>query len=259
MYRIEMAEIDNEFVQCWKAAGIHLEKQAGGEINSWLRAHLMPPFLDHLSFRLGNQLFFIRIEDIDEQLATPGNPDGLLTLADGCNGHACIMPMKKSGGQWQPVESGWGLLDARTNEAINPPALITDGLIEMTDWELQDFAVQVVQTYLDREGREIMSVNSNPGVQPSLWFVGQDGPEWVCVSVVRYPLSEAPLPANLAKLQEGFNRSGYPGHFAPLAVASVNDPFDPMAASNGNYVPLYRGHGMHVRFEGLEPIASLHQ
>jgi hypothetical protein len=85
------------------------------------------------------------------------------------------------------------------------------------------------------------------------------GPEWVSVSVVRYPLSEAPLPANLAKSQDSFNRSGYPGHFAPLAVASVDDPFDPMAATKGNVVPLYRGHGMHVRFEGLESIVSLRQ
>ena len=267
MYPIDIPEIDDEFVRCWQTAGIHLENQAGGQINSWLRAHLMPPFLDHLSFRLGNQLFFIRVEDVNDQLKTPGNPNGLLTLANGCQGHACVMPMERvngqyegrSGGQWQPTEPGWGLLNARTRQAINPVAQITDELIEMTDWELQDFAVQVVRDHLANEGREIMSCNGNPGVHPSLWFVGDNGPEWVSVGVVRYPLNEAPLPASLFELQTTFNRSGHPGHFASVAVANAEDPFDPMAATNGNYLPLYRGHGMHVNFKGLEPIVSLRE
>lgn len=261
MYPIEMADVTDEFVRCWQAAGIHLEKQAGGQINSWIRTILMPPSLEHLSFRLGNQLFFIRIESIDGHLKTPGNPDGLLTIAVGCQGHACLMPMQlelgEYGGQWQPVEPGWGLIDARTRQPINPVALVTDELIEMTDWELQDFAVQVVRDHLLVQGREILSFNSNPDVHPSLWFVGQNGPEWVSVGVVRYPLSEAPLPANLSKLQTTFNRSGHPGHFASIAVSSAEDPFDPMAATNGNYLPLYRGYGMHVRFTGLVPIVSL--
>lgn len=267
MHPIEMAEVTDEFVRCWQAAGIHLEDQAGGQINSWIRAHLMPSFLEHLSFRLGNQLFFIRIEDVDDQLQTPGDPDGFVTIADGCKGHACVMPMKlvigehdgKHGGQWQPTEPGWGLLDARTRQPINPAALISDELIEMTDWELQDFAVQVVRDYLRREGREIMSFNSNPDVHPSIWFVGDDGPEWVSVGVVRYPSSEAPLPANLSTPQRTFNRSGHSGNFASLAVASADDPFDPNATTNGNYLPLYRGHGMHVKFTGLEPIVSLRE
>lgn len=263
MYPIEMAEVTDDFYWCWDTAAKHLESKAGGQINSWIRAILMPPFLEHLSFRLGNQLFFIRIEDIDDQLQIPGNPDGLLTIADGCQGHACVLPMQlvsgEYGGHWRPAEAGWGLLDARTRQPINPVALITDELIEMTDWELQDFAVQVVRDHVLGQGREIMSFNSNPAVHPSIWFVGDDGPEWVSVGVVRYPLGEAPLPANLSKLQTTFNRAGHLGHFASVAVANAEDPLDPMAAINGNYLPLYRGHGMHVKFTGLEPIVSLRE
>jgi hypothetical protein len=47
---------------------------------------------------------------------------------------------------------------------------------------------------------------------------------------------------------------GFPGHFASVAVASADDPFDPGAKSNGNYVPLFRGVGMHIRYEGLRSI-----
>ena len=99
MYEIEMHEPSEEFAECWSAAGRHLSRQAGGQLHSWLRAHLTPPFLEHLSFRLGNQLFFIRVEDETGHLKVPGNPRGLLSVADACKGHACVMRMRRRGGE----------------------------------------------------------------------------------------------------------------------------------------------------------------
>lgn len=61
MHNIEMQEMSPDFLKCWQAAGMHLDKQVQGGIKSWLRAHPYPPVLEHLSFRLGNQLFFVRV------------------------------------------------------------------------------------------------------------------------------------------------------------------------------------------------------
>ena len=61
MYEIETLEMSDAFLPIWRAAGFHLNKQVDGGIQSWLRAHPYPPFLEQLSFRLGNQLFFIRV------------------------------------------------------------------------------------------------------------------------------------------------------------------------------------------------------
>ncbi len=166
---------------------IHPRRRGWGHaqhLHRILRAHLNPPFLEHLSFRLGNQLFFIQLEDVDGLLETSGNPDGLFATADGCAGHACVMPMHRVRADWEPTEPGWGLLDSRTRKLIDPPALISDEKIVMTDWELQDLAAQVVRDELAKEGRELMSWNGNPGVNPSLWFVGDAGPEWVVVRAV---------------------------------------------------------------------------
>ena len=254
MHDIHMAGVTKDFVSCWKAAGLHIQNQAQGPIQSWLRAHLNPPFLEHLSFRLGNQLFYLQLEDVDGRLYTPGNPEGLLTIADGCAGYACVMPMRKIGSDWEPTEPGWGLLDARTRKPINPAALISDEKIVMTDWELQDFAVQVVRDQLAKEGRKLMSWNGDPGVNPSIWFVGDAGPEWVVVRAVRDPAVEADLPNNLAEMKAHFNKLGHLGYFASVAMASVDDPFDSQAITNGNFVPLYRGHGMHVRYVGLQKL-----
>jgi hypothetical protein len=44
---------------------------------------------------------------------------------------------------------------------------------------------------------------------------------------------------------------GFPRHFATFAIANVDDPFDPDAERNGNFIPLYRGCAMHIRYEEL--------
>ena len=60
MYRIEMHQVSDDFVNCWHTAIMHLETK-GKEVIKWLKSDLVPPFLDHISFRIGNQLFFVQI------------------------------------------------------------------------------------------------------------------------------------------------------------------------------------------------------
>lgn len=251
MYDIEMHEVSEEFARCWQAAGRHLQVLAQGARLSWLKANLTPPFLEHISFRVGNQLFFIRIEDADGQLEVPGNPKGFLSIAKGCNGHACLMLMIRRAGEWAPLEPGWGLIDAKTNRPVDPAGLVSEEKIEITDWELHDFAVQIVRDHVkDDLSRELMSSQGNPGVDPSLWFVGDDGPEWAVVRAVRYPEKEAKLPDNIADIAEGCAQLSRTGHFASVSVASSEDAFDPSGTIAPT--PLWRGHAMVVRFLGLQ-------
>jgi len=241
VYEINMQESEDVFKQAWQMAGKQLEAQGQGAVN-WLRAHLQPPFLEHLSFRLGNQLFFVRIEG--EGLDAPGNRIGLNNIAEGCRGHACLMPMRLRDNQWVPELPGWGLLDAHTGRPLDPPTLITDDPIDMTDWELLDFAVQVVKDMLVGDGRELMSWSNDPQINPSIWFVGEQGPEWVVVRTTRYPEMEAPMPENWQTIVNECARLSSIGHFASVAVA-CEDTLD-----EGNQ--LWRGHGLVVRYQGLQ-------
>jgi hypothetical protein len=197
LFEIPMAVASHEFAACWQAAGRHLHRQSELPLD-WLRAHPNPPFLEHLSFRLGNQLFFIRIEDADQRVDMPGSRDGLLAVAAGCNGHPCIMPMRRTDGAWSPTCPAWGLIHARSGEPVHPPGLITSELIEMTDWELHDFAVQIVREGLVKEGRKLMTWVSNPGVDPTIWFHGDSGKEWVVVRAVRYPIRQPVVDVDVA-------------------------------------------------------------
>ena len=252
MYEIEMQQMSAEFFACWQAAGLHLSKQVDGGLQTWLRAHPHPPFLEHLSFRLGNQLFFVRIEDVDGKVHGPGTPKGLIMAAEGANGHACLMPMKKNllDGSWEADRPGWGLLDIKDLKPIDPVSLVTDQKIEMTSWEVHDMAVQVVRGYLKKEGFEMMSWQGNPEVDPSIWFVGKTkGPEWVVVRSVKYPAKTADRPEKWQDIAASCARMSTVGHFASVAIVSSDQPFE---SADEEPVPLWRGHGMYVRFEGLE-------
>jgi hypothetical protein len=252
MYEIAPDKMSDEFLLCWKAAGTHLGQQVDSGLQTWLRAHPYPPFLEHLSFRLGNQLFFVRVEDVDGKFIGPGNARGHVTAASLAMGRACVMPMKKKfwGGGWVADMPGWGLLDAESRKPVDPVALITDQKIEMTPWECHDFSVQVVRDYLSKAGFELMSWQGNPDVDPSIWFIGETRkPEWVVVRSAKFPVNTAARPANWSAIAESCSKLSKNGHFASVAAVSAEQPF---ASPDEPPVPLWRGYAMNVRFTGLE-------
>lgn len=251
MYRIEEQKVTQEFANMCESAWHYLSSQVQDGIQSWLKANLRPPFMEHLSFRLGNQLFFIRLEDVSGVAMTPASVDGLITIADECKGHACIMPMQKDTRiGWVPVLNGWGLIDAKSGESVNPIELITDELTEMTDWELQDFAVQIVRDDLIAKGYELMSWQGCPTVNPSLWFIGDSGrPEWIVVRFSKKFKTPLPKPDNWNEIAAECSNMSSMGHFASV-YADIDD--NEVAPDFGTVLPFYRGHLLSVSFDGLE-------
>lgn len=71
--------------------------------------------LEHLSFRLGNQLFFVCLDTEGVTPFSAGTARALRAVAEGCRGHACAMPMRKTPSGWQAAAPGWGLLNMATN------------------------------------------------------------------------------------------------------------------------------------------------
>lgn len=257
------------FNRCWAAARDHVERMLqgihryeGGSLLvgqgkwGWLKGLFFPPFLEHLSFRVGNQLFFVRVVDPSGELVPPGSEDGLRYIADACKGHACFMPMHRVGEEWRPMLPGWGLQDGGSGRdtgsgwgvpVLNPTSLASDELIEMTDWELQDLAVQVVRGHIEEQGREVMSWQGNPAVDPSLWFVGEEGPEWVVARFARFPNDEPELPGNIHDIAESCKALGHVGHFAAVSVANTSSGFD----LEKEVIPIWRGQSVLVNFLGL--------
>lgn len=247
-----MPSPNKSFIQCWVAAGKHLNAQVNGGIKRWFRAHTNPPFLEHLSFGIGNQLFFIRIEAPYDQLDIPGNVQGLHRIAAFCRGHACLMPMRKTKSEeWEPVFPDWGLLDARTGILINPSSFENVKDIEMTAWELHDFAVQIVRDQLEKDGYRIMSWSGDPEIDPSIWFIGSSGPEWVVVRSVKYPVKKAEKPINLQIILKKLSPHSINGNFASVAFCSSDQS---TKNEDEPVLPLWRDHGLYVSYTGLEKL-----
>jgi len=115
-------------------------------------------------------------------------------------------------------------------------------------------AVQIVRDKLVEQNRKLMTWTSYPEIEPGLWFVGGEGPEWVVIRAVRYPRVRADIPSNWREITERCARLANIGHFASVSVANGNDPFDP--TGNLPPLPLWRGHALLVKYEGLEPLGA---
>jgi hypothetical protein len=248
MYRVEQEEPSTDFKQAWGAAGRHIQSQADTGL-SWLRKNLNRPMAEHLSFRIGNQIFFVFVEavefkfEVGEQLFSK-----VINLAGAV---PCLMPMEKRLGEWRPKHGGWGLIDINTGKVINPLDYVTDQLIEMSDWELHDFAIQIVCSSLEKQGKKIFAKQPSMEIDPSIWFEDGAGDHYVIVRAGRHPSAVVPLPEDTPEIKRACLGMSSSGYFASVIVANSQDPFDPNAKSNGNFLPLYRGHGMRVKFTGL--------
>ena len=251
MQIIQQEEPSEEFRAAWVAAGRHIQSQCDSGLN-WVRADLNMPFIEHLSFRLGNQLFFVFIEAAEFQLAY--RYDGFISLSKSANATPCVLKMAKAVATYEPTNSGWGLTHAVTNEPVDPMALVSEELIEMSDWELHDFAISVVKGKLQKEGKNVYSTCSDFGINPSLWFEDDGQDHWVVINEYRHPHSFNGPPEDIDQIAEFVSARKATGYFAIVGVVNNDDPFDPDARVNGNYLPLYRGHAMFVKFTGIEAV-----
>jgi len=120
----------------------------------------------------------------------------------------------------------------------------------MTSWELQDMAVQIVRDYLEKQGYHLMSWQSNPDVDPAIWFLGDDQtPEWVVVRGIRYPANKALKPENWQAITDQCAHMSRTGHFASVALVSTVQRFE---SENQPVIPLWRGYPIHIHFNGLK-------
>ena len=96
-----------------------------------------PPWLEHFCFSLGNQIFFICIEDVDGQLQTPTDSSHCIHAASLVGGIPCVIQVKEADENWHPVTADWGLIHAQTRQTVDPPTYVTPARVEISDWELR--------------------------------------------------------------------------------------------------------------------------
>ena len=254
MHTVEQDGVSTDFIGAWQAALKHLSVMGGDSIR-WLRAYLDQPFAEHLSFVLGNQLFFVYVQAAEFQdLPTE---EVFLWCSKQANAIPCRLPMVVAAGEWTRRNQGWGLNHAVTGKPVDPAALVSEELILMTDWEVHDVGIQVVAQHLSRENCSVISRQPDPRIFPQLWFDDNGHSFWALVNATRDPAALPRLNEGIrAQAQTMAQELGSRGFFGSVLVTSC----DAVVDDEGNWenlTPLFRGHPLQVSFDGLQPAFSV--
>jgi hypothetical protein len=247
LYGVKQEPADRVFRAAWRVAGEHLQCLGGSNLK-WLRAELTPPLAEHLSFTFGNQLFFVFLEV--EGANSPSSDALFVQSASEASAVPAVLSMKRDAtGKFKPRFDGWGLRRIGTRERLVPEVMADDTILDMSSWELHDFAVQVVANQLARAGMKVLSKQSSPHIDPSIWYEDESGLGFVVVRAARYPARNAPRPKNGGAIAAACASRSSRAMFASVAAASAEPGF-------GQSPLLPRGHAMYVRYTGLEPLVS---
>ncbi len=255
LHIVQSRRYSDNFLAALARAKSHIDSCVQDGTVSWLLSAREGPSIHHLGFRIGNQLFLGQLTsaNINDQ-DFEGNRQALLTFCAQAKAHPFILPLESEGRAWNVVESGWGLLHAETGEELDPFPLVGREAVVMSDFEIQDFAVQIVLKELEKAGHKILSAQGSPDLDPSIWFADDDGSAWVCIRVARYPSPNPSPPENTKSIQDNLAADSVGGYFASVGVANANDPFIPDRPQSA--YPLRRGEGLVVRFSGIEKITN---
>ena len=256
MYDIPSPPPTKEFVEALKAVAGRIEAMAartGMEV-VWLRTVPSGLSIEHLSFFCGGQAFFLHLFNAASRAVFPcgGTAEGLLRIARGWRGFACVMPLRPGAGPngtpWEPALPDWSLLDAVSGAPVQPEELALAEPLPVTAWECHDFAVQAVRQTLVRHGVKAAAWNSDPEVQPAIWIAGPLGrPEWAAVGEALGSPFHVPVPDFLREYALNMAARGLRGWWAPVG-------FSPLVSKPGRPEGRCRGEGASVDYRGLMPL-----
>lgn len=278
-YLIDKPEPSEIFLRARHTAGLQLQDQFNANnqksVNSsfegfkWIKAELTYPSFDNLTFAFKNAIFSVVIELIDDKGSsfTKQQKDRLLKACEENNLIPCTFRLKfeqktdnflgrlmgnkdRLDCELTPLEQGWNLFDARTNQRINPLNNASNEKTRMSKWELSNFAIQIVRNDLEKEGNDILSFCDLPEVNPQIWFKNKNGEtSWVIVKHIKNE-NEKDYKKWVGLEDRSPQLKLYDGYFASVQII-------PSFGSNGVTEftsDLYRGDGMYVNHKGLERI-----
>ena len=97
LHPIPMNEASDAFLDCWGAAVKHLRSMPTDHALRLCNVSSSPPWLEHLCFLFGNQIFFVCLEDAAGVLDSPSGRRHSIMAAEQASGIPCVLEMKCSG------------------------------------------------------------------------------------------------------------------------------------------------------------------
>lgn len=210
----------------------------------WIRVDPMSPKFDDMSFAYKNKIFSVLIDLKNNKKIelTEKEKNKFLTECIANNLIPCIFPISEIENLSLLPEESWNLYDIRTNELINPLTVATDEKILMSNYELNNMAVEIVKEYIKKEKMVIKSYCDLVGIQPQICFRDAAGElSWIYVNYSTNTLFKDETD-DLNKLITRLPQ--FNGYIARVGLICTNQEKP------------YRGSGFYVKFDGIEKIHS---
>lgn len=156
----------------------------------WIKTEPSYPAFEDFTFSFRNQVFPVLVLRTNEKgrlLNPPPIIEALRKEAARNNLVPCVFPVLDRTGR--PFFYGeWNLINPFTGKKVDPIALSSDAPVEVSDWELRNWSVNIVWNYLKGEGYERLSYCDAPEIDPQIWFRDKSGREcWIEVLYALYP------------------------------------------------------------------------
>ena len=231
----------------------------------WIKTALSYPSFDDFTFAYRNKIFSViveRAERTENNKFAFGNAQRVFTLLRECKNNnlvPCVYPVieNKDGSRifygrpimncrnGKHVPSSWNLIRADSKTFVDPISEASDELIEVSDWELQNWSVQIVSDYLYKEGFKRLSYCDMLGIEPHIWFENSNGARcWIEVLYAKYPDTDK----TFSFTNWPYEVLKYDGYKAVVSFANIN--------IDKPYEKLYRAQGADVNFRGITLVHS---
>jgi len=197
-------------VKARQSAGHHLEEQFKYRYDKdidehknyrWIKSEWTYPSFEHFTFAYKNKLFPVFVEFIEDGKSSMTENDitFLVNSSKKYNLIPCVFKMKiisyqnnkyeyhssynMNNNYFYPLSNGWNLYDPLTGNDIIPEDLGDDLPIKLSDWEILNFAIQIVIDDIKKKGWKIFSFCDLPEINPQIWI--EDNFEKRCWVIVK--------------------------------------------------------------------------
>ena len=268
-YQIDTHEPSEQFLKARQIAGFSLQKRfecESGKVDAsndykCIKSELSWPSFDHLTFSYRNQVFSVLV-GIEGESGLSLNKKEIDCCLDACSANNLIPCLFLIDGLTMlPSSEGWNLVHLATRQSVIPAECTDEASIEMSEWELRNFCIQLVRNHIKDMCGEVLSFCDVLNIDPQIWFYDKDGNRsWVIVR--HYPkITGAEKSAWIGFEKSNPQLSPFDGYFAGVSIASSAPSLKgkdgvliPLSERFTGNAPLYRGDGFYIKFEGLQRI-----
>lgn len=224
-----------------KSAGYFIQQEVKSMTTNshdfaWIQSTLLSPAFQHLCFRYKNNVYsiliglqkgetlFVRTQDMTNQKN--------VCLKN--NMIPCVIPLDEE--TLKPVLSGSHMFNTQTFEQVS----IEEGdVTEMSQWELMDFAIQMVKNHITQQGCKLMSYCNVPEIVPQLWFEDKLGQASYVIVKPYMSADDSEFQISKQFIQQF---SKYKGYYAGVSFYS------------GDAMQIMRNRPTFCKFKGLDTI-----